>query len=184
MTNFIKEDFQFGDLIATRSGTLLSKAIRWFMKKQNPNTKQTFSHVAVVINVWGEIWIAEALAWGVRIWPIEKSDYLTHDQIIILRDKRGFTYEQAETLSKKCVSLGGTRYQYENFPQWILKIIFKIKAFNPNNEKAIYCSELGAISENSVYTGTFQSPNMTSPMDHVLNQIYDVIDKNELLKNN
>jgi len=181
MTNFVKEDFKFGDIIASRSGSFLSKGIRWFLKKLNPGIQQTFSHIAVVISVWDEVWVAEALSWGVRIWAIEKSDYLTHSQVIILRDKRGFTPDQVKTLSKECTGLGGTRYQYENLPQWILKILFKIKIFKTDNENAIYCSELGAISENSVYPGTYPTPNMTSPNDHFLNPMNNIIDKNNIV---
>jgi hypothetical protein len=181
MTNFVKEDFQFGDIITSRSDHFTSKAVRWFMKKANPGQKETFSHIAVIINIWSELWVAEALGWGLRVWPIEKSDYLKTSQVLILRDKRGFDYEKEKALSKKCVSLGGIRYQYENFPQWVVKILLKWNIFKKENEKAIYCSELGAIAINAAYPGTFPTPNITSPADHYLNDIYEKIDKNNLL---
>ena len=182
MTNFTKEDFQFGDVIIVRNNSFLSKGIRWFMKKayKTPMSK-TFSHVAVVVNIWGEKWIVEALGWGVRVWTLEESGYLKKEQMMILRHIKGFTPEQIDAMSKKCVSLGGIRYQYENFFQWMGKILLKLKSFHKEGEKTIYCSELGAIAINTAYPGTFPTPNMTSPADHYLNFCYYVIDKNDLV---
>jgi hypothetical protein len=172
--------FQFGDIIATRSNSLLSRAIRCCMKKYRPS-KETFSHIAVVINMWGKLWIAEALIWGVRIWSLEQSGYSTKKQVIILRHKQSFTTLQIEAISKKMASLGGTRYQYENLPQWAVKILLKINIFKSKNEKAIYCAELGAIAINEAYPETFTTPNMTATADHYLNKIYNIIDINNIL---
>jgi hypothetical protein len=182
MTNFVKDDFQYGDIIATRGHSFLSKSIRYFMKLVHPKDKTSFSHIAVVINIYDEKYIAEALGWGVRIWSIEDSGYLKNEQVIICRDKEGFNTDKILALSKKCVGLGGTRYQYENFPQWVVKILFKWNWFKKSSEKAIYCSELGAIAINAAYPGTFPTPNSTSPADHYDNtKLYFIIDKNYLL---
>jgi hypothetical protein len=175
-----KEIFKFGDVIATRSNSLLSKAIRWFMQLYKPGSPG-FSHNAVIINMWGNLWIAEALAWGVRIWPIEQSGYLTNKQCIILRHKEGFTEDQIEAMSKKMASLAGTRYQYENLPMWAAKILVSINLFRRINEKSIYCSELAAIAINEAYPDTFENPNMVSPADHTSKSIYNIIDYNNIL---
>lgn len=176
-----KSDFQFGDILATRSNSFLSKGIRWMLHWYKKYA-DGFSHNAVVVNMWGELWIAEALAWGVRLHPIEKSGYLTEKGVIILREKRGFSEFQIDKISKKMASLAGTRYQYENLLQWIAYIFFRIKRiFKPSNEKAIYCSELAAIAINEAYPGTFTHPNMVSPADHVSSKIYDTIDINHIL---
>lgn len=175
-----KELFSYGDVLCSRSNSLLSRGIRWFMRIYK-HSKITFSHCAVVINLWGELWIAEALAWGVRIWSLEQSGYLTNKQTIILRHKQGFSEDQVDALSKKIVSLGGTRYQYENLPQWIVKILLKIDIFRKSNERAIYCSELAAIAIDKAFPGTFPHPNITSPMDLVESPVFNVIDINNLL---
>ena len=172
--------FKFGDIIASRSNSFLSRAIRWFMKIYKPS-KETFSHIAVIINMLGELWIAEALAWGVRIWSLHQSGYSVKKQIIILRHKQCFTDMQVEAISKKMVSLAGVRYQYENLPQWIVKILLKINIFKKTDEKAIYCSELGAIAINAAFPGIFEEPNVTCPADHYNNDIYDKIDINGIL---
>ena len=176
----MEPQFKFGDLIATRSNSFLSRAIRWFMRKQNPSAPN-FSHIAVVINLWGELWIAEALGWGVRIWSLEQSGYDKKKQVVILRHKWGFSEEQIKLMSQKMVSLAGVRYQYENLPAWAIKILTKINLFKASNEKAIYCSELGAVGINAAYPLTFLNPNMISPADHFATGIYDVIDINNLL---
>lgn len=177
------ERFEFGDIIATRSNSFLSKAIRWFMKKYNPDFFEgdTFSHNAVVINIWGEQWIAEALAWGVRVWTLKDSKYDVKKQVVILRHRGGFTSEEIDAISKKMVSLSGTRYQYENLPMWAIKILTKINLFKPSNEKAIYCSELAAIALNIAHPGTYETPNMVSPLDHLMNEQLDIIDINGII---
>lgn len=151
------------------------------MKLYKPSVKQQFSHNAIVINLWGEPWIAEALTWGVRIWSISQSGYLTNIQTLILRHKQGFSDAQIKSMSQKMVSLGGMRYQYENLPQWIVKILLHIDIFNRKNEKAFYCSELTATAINVAYPDTFPRPNDTSPMDIFLNPNFDIIDFNKIL---
>jgi hypothetical protein len=176
----METQFKFGDLIAVRSNSFLSRAIRWFMSKYKPGSP-SFSHIATVIDLWGELWIAEALTWGVRIWSLEQSGYSLNKNAIILRFKRGFTDVEIKAMSQKMTSLGGVRYQYENFPQWVAKILLKINLFNKKNERAIYCSELGAIFINTAFPGTFTNPNIISPADHFVSGLYDVIDINNLL---
>ena len=177
--------FQFGDIIATRSDKFLSRAIRYFMRKYKPEAPN-FSHIAVVINLWGELWVAEALAWGVRIWSLEQSGYSKKKQVVILRYRNNLTREplnkvQIEAMSKKMVSLAGTRYQYENLPLWAIKIWLKLNLFKENNEKAIYCSELGAIAITAAKAGSFETPNIVSPADHFNSGLYDIIDINGIL---
>lgn len=169
-----KQDFKFGDILATRSNSFLSRGIRLMMHWYK-DYADGFSHNAVVINMWGEPWIAEALAWGVRIWPLEESGYIDNKNIVILRHKSGFTEVQIDAMSKKIASLAGTRYQYENLPMWIAKILAHKNWFKPNNEKSIYCSELAAIAINTVFPGTYNNPNMVSPADHVSSDIYNLI---------
>ena len=170
---------QFGDVIAVHSYTFLGKAIRFFMRKYKPQYK-TYNHNAVVIDIWGEKWIAEALAWGVRVHKFEDSDYANSNNWDILRHKQGFTDEQINKMSKKCVNLAGIRYQYENLSMWVLKIWFKIDLFKKKDEKAIYCSELAAIAINEAYPDTFKEPNKVSPADHVASGIYNVIKLDKL----
>ncbi len=173
--------FQYGDIIATRSNSFLSRAIRFFMHIYRPSG-EAFSHIAVVINMWGEQWIAEALAWGVRIWTIEQSGYNVKRQVLILRHRGGFDNNQIQAISKEMAKYAGVRYQYENLPQWIVKILLKIDIFKDENIKSIYCSELAAIAINLFYPGTFPTPNKTCPADHYTREdIYNIIDINGIL---
>ncbi|MGB9697707.1 MAG: hypothetical protein ACPL2D_10565 [Ignavibacteria bacterium] len=166
---------QFGDGLAVRGTSWLSKAIRFFMKQYKPNVKD-YSHNAVIIDMWGEKWVAEALAWGVRLRPFAYTEYAKSTNWVILRDKRGFSNEQIKRMSWKCASLAGIRYQYENLPTWIIKIWLKLNLFKKRNEKSIYCSELLAIAINEAYPSTFKSPNATSPADHIASGVYDIIE--------
>ena len=183
----MSNSFNAGDLIATRGNTWLSRSIRFMMdiycrKVLHKPCKVLFNHIAVVVSMFDELWVVEALGWGVRVYPIERSGYLTHRNLVILRDKRGFTQEGLKAMSKKVVALGGVRYQYENLPQWVIRIFVGIKkVFRSSNERSIYCSELGAIAINAVYPMTFKEPNIMSPMDHVLSPVYEVIDINGIM---
>jgi hypothetical protein len=176
----INNIFQYGDIIATRSNSFVSRGIRWFMRKYRPAVED-FSHNAVVINIWGNLWVAEALAWGVRLWTIEESGYLNKKQVVILRHKAGFTPEMIKDMSIKMASLAGVRYQYENLPMWIARILCKINLFKKSNEKSIYCSELAAIAINEAYPKTFPKPNMVCPADHMMFPMYEIIDFNNIL---
>jgi hypothetical protein len=176
------ERFQYGDLIATRSNSLVSRAIRWFMSKQNP-TKDTFSHIAVVINLWDQTWIAEALAQGVVVHSLKQSGYDTHKQLILLRFKKGFSEQQIKDICLSMVQHAGIRYQFSNLLLWAAKIGIKLDLLRKNNEKRIYCSELGAIAINTAYPGTFPTPNKTSPADHYTRRdLYEIIDINNILQ--
>ena len=176
----IENKFEFGDGIAVRSNSFLSRGIRFFMRIYNPKVED-FSHNAVVVDIWGEPWVVEALAWGVRVWPLEKSGYITNKNVVILRHKDGFNDSQIKALSKKAVALGGTRYQYEGLPTWILKIIFKINVFKKESEKAIYCSELLAIALNAAYPGMYQEPNIINPADFMTDSRIIKLDPNNIL---
>jgi hypothetical protein len=179
----IKKDdrFQYGDLIATRSNSLLSRAIRWFMTRQK-KTVDTFSHIAVVIDLWDQTWVAEALAKGVVVQSLKQSGYDTNEQVIILRLRKGFSKSQIEAISLAMVQHAGIRYQFINLVLWAIKIAFKLDLLRKNNEKRIYCSELGAIAINTAYPGTFPAPNKTSPADHYTRKdLYEIIDINNIL---
>lgn len=176
----MEEQLKFGDLLATRSDNFLSKAIRWFMRKQHPGVP-IFSHIACVTNVWGELYISEATKKGVVTHSLKDSGYDKKKQVVILRFKRGFTYGQVEAMSKKMIELSGTRYQFSNLPGWAIKLLFKINLFKKENEKRIYCSELGCIKINTAYPLTFINPNMVTPADHFMSGLYDVIDVNDIL---
>jgi hypothetical protein len=176
------ERFQYGDLIATRSNSLVSRAIRCFMSKQNP-TKDTFSHIAVVINLWDQTWIAEALAQGVVVHSLKQSGYDTNKQLILLRFKKGFSEQQIQDICLSMVQHAGIRYQFSNLLLWAAKIGIKLDLLRKNNEKRIYCSELGAIAINTAYPGTFATPNKTSPADHYTRKdLYEIIDINNILQ--
>lgn len=177
----MENKFQPGDIIATRSNSFLSRAIRWAMSKYRPQAP-SFSHNAVVFRIFKKMFVAEALFWGVKIWPLKDSGYLTNPQCIILRHKEGFLFDQLNAIAIKMLALDGTRYQYENLPLWLAKILVKVSLFRRNNEKAIYCSELAAIAINAAYPGTFPKPNVVSPADHTSNPIYEIIDINGIMK--
>lgn len=167
------KQIQFGDVIATRSNSFLSRGIRFMMHLYNPRYAG-YSHTACIVDIWGELWVVEALAWGVRVHPWEATDYAKgKNEWIILRHKEGFTPEQIRRMSRRVVGLAGTRYQYENFPAWIMKILAKINLFKPSDEKAIYCTELAAIFINEAYPGSFVNPNATSPAEHLMAKFYE-----------
>ena len=166
-----KSQFKPGDILASRSNSFLSKAIRTMMHWYK-DYADGYSHNAVIIN--GGL-VAEALAGGVKVHSLEESGYLNNNNVAILRHKNGFTKSQLGRVTNKMLLLEGTRYQYGNLPLWVAKILFHIDKFKGKSEKAIYCSELAAIAINTAYPGTFPEPNKVSPADHICNPIYETI---------
>jgi hypothetical protein len=179
---------QFGDILLVRNTSFLAKGIQGFMylysKIFNKKWQGGFNHNAIIINIWGEKWVAEANGQGFEIRPLNKTPYYNKKNFVILRDKRGFTENQIDIMSKKMIEISGIRYQYEGLAQWILYILSKggIDTFNANDEKALYCSEAAAVAINSVYPNTFDKPNRTNPYDHLLKDTYNIIDTFNLLK--
>lgn len=170
---------QAGDIIAVRGKSWLAKRIRYFMalylRKRGKRVERLYNHIAVVIEVNGRLMVAEALGRGVVVNTVEKAGYDRGGHFVVLRHRKGFSKEQLDAMTTKMLVLAGTRYQYENFIQWVLRICFGVDAFRRSNERAIYCSELGAIAINEAYPGTFIRPNETNPMDFFLNENFEVI---------
>jgi hypothetical protein len=180
-----------GDIILVGSNSFLSKGIQFFMKAYNkklglPEKKEYYSHAALVINVWGQLYVAEALADGINVAPLDKTYANTLKHIKVLTPKKAYSNTEKEDISKiaSAYALTPTRYDFLNFLYQIDMIKETTKKDGPDAEwdgptgsKAehrIYCSELVATCANKVRPDTFKLPAATNPLDIELNRYYKV----------
>jgi len=141
-----------GDVILVHGGSFLARGIQFFMniyrsKKGLPKRK-LYNHVAVVIDLYGQQYIAEAVAKGVQVIP-NASNYVASQDCKVLTWVKPLTAKEKAELSRAAAkyALENHRYDMLNFPYQI-RYIFTGKWRGPTGDKAnrrIYCSELAAI---------------------------------------
>jgi len=172
---------QVGDIGLVNGRTWLARAIKFFMNifriiLKLPRRK-LYNHAFLIIDVWGNLYVAEALAKGITIRPWKSSPYNGSNRIKMLRLKDELNKKEKEEISKYCISfaLEPTRYDIFNFFFQILLILFG-RWYGPSGEEAkkrLYCSEAVATWINEIRPGIFEKPEATNPLH---------IDMNENLK--
>lgn len=143
---------QVGDIILVHGGSFLAKGIQFFMNiyrsKQDLAKRKLYNHVAVVIDLYGQKYIAEAVAKGVQVIP-DADKYVATRDCTVLTWVNPLTAKEKAELSREAAkyALEIHRYDVLNFPYQI-KYIMTGKWRGPTGDKAerrIYCSELAAI---------------------------------------
>lgn len=173
-----------GDILCVRNGkSFIARAITYFMKiykrkrgisKDFPN----YHHSAIVIDVWGVMYIAESVSKGFKIHKFDEaySEKSWKERIDIITPVTPYTEIEAEMLCKIAVtySFNITRYDFFNFIWQILLILFG-RWMGPKGKKAenrLYCSEAVATIINYVRPDTFRNPSATNPIDVATSKSY------------
>ena len=148
----MEHKLEVGDIILVSGEGFLAKAIRFFMriyrKKKYLEDRKVYNHVAVVINVWGRMWIAEAAAEGVRVIKYP-DDYVRRQDCKVMGFMPPLGKEKQETFSKYACEYAFkvTRYDILNF--WYqARYILTGKWKGPTGKKSLkrlYCSEFAAV---------------------------------------
>ncbi|MGM0532603.1 MAG: hypothetical protein ACQER7_14745 [Bacteroidota bacterium] len=152
------KDFKPGDVLLFHNSGFLPKGIQFFMniyrrKKGLPERKLYYNHVAVIVNLWGELWMADSAKNGVQVNKI-KVDALQRDNVLHLTWKEPLAKVEQKLFSKTAIgySLRVTRYDVINFwdqARYILSGKWKGKTDDAST-KRVYCSEFAAICMDKV----------------------------------
>ena len=182
-----------GSVGLVKGSNWLSRMIRKFMRLYRNSGKfdknkvtGNYNHAFILINIWGELYCAEALAKGITLRPFEiaypKNRYadLKMFQLPILFDEY-----QLNELSKLAAnySFNPTRYEYTSFFIQILYIVSTwlhkyVKFIKPvyveigKKNKRFYCSEYVALVLQQFldrfypnYGVLFDNPRRVNPLD-------------------
>jgi hypothetical protein len=146
-------DFNPGDVLLFYNNGFIPKAIRFFMriynkKKKLPERKMYYNHVAVVVNLWGNLFIAESNKEGVTVNDTLER-YVNNKNVLHLTWKKPLSKEESDHFSKTAIgySLRVTRYDFINFFDQIYYILtgkWRGKT-GEKSRKRQYCSELAAV---------------------------------------
>lgn len=133
-----------GDKFFVNSTSFLSKAIRFFMKLYAKKYKLTFdkiySHVGIFVWIADELYIAESVDNGFNLRVFNQHYDLQKDDYIIIHRNKPIDEKKA---LKWLINLATVKiaYQYYNFIQWPLLILFNINLFSKGGRKFTYCYE-------------------------------------------
>lgn len=173
-----------GDIILVHSGkSILARGITYYMKlylKSLGYDPSEFAyiphHAGTIIDVWGELHVAEAVGRGYVVQPLLKA--YTPDEwdtrVEVIEPVIPYTKDQQEQISKLAIkySLSGVPYDYFNF-LFQIALIKTGKWLGPKGKKAenrFYCSEIAATLAEKIQPGTFSNPAATNPVDILLNE--------------
>lgn len=141
-----------GQIILVSSNGFLPDAIKFFMniyrKRMGLKPRRLYSHVAVVVDLWGTQWIAEASAKGVRVIPYP-GDYVRRHNCLVMDWKIPLSESEQRLFSRTAIeyTLRVTRYDVLNF--WYqIKFILTGRWKGPEGDESkrrLYCSEFAAV---------------------------------------
>lgn len=175
-----------GDILLVFSNSFMSKQIRkWlniYRKKLGLPVRTLYSHCAGIIEVWGEIYVVEAIETGVNIRKFEDAYESKLNRVKIITPKKIYSKVEAVDYCKASqeMTFTPTRYDFMNFIYQMDMIARTKNTMNenwagPTGEKAtdkLYCSETVATLANIVRPETFEKPWATNPLDVDLNKYY------------
>lgn len=184
MTKEQYDTIQVGDIILVRNAAWLSRMIRKFMngyrKRQGLPKRELWSHAAMVIDVWGHKYVAEAQKEGIIVRDLKDAYGNSVDRIKVRSPKKAYTKKEKELVTKSALAdvMDPTRYDYFG----LLHQIFYVttgKWIGPKGDKAdrrLYCTEAVANWANKVRPNTFPKEYSINPLDVDLNKYYKDIE--------
>ena len=161
--NFIKP----GYILLYQSEKLLSRIIRFFQKCP-------YYHAGIVVELWGEFFVAESNSHGLTVNRLE--DSIKNCKILILKPKFEYDYIQ---INKFVIPILG-KHKYDMMSLLFYQLIYLItgKWIGRKDEhasKRLYCSEFVAYVFHSLYD-VFQEWYMTNPRMIFENPNFDHFD--------
>lgn len=163
---------EVGDVIFVAGHGFLAKSIQWFMKiyrkKRGLPEAKVYNHVATVVNLWGEKYIAESAAKGVQIIPWA-DDYVRRQDCLVKDWVDPFDEIEKREWSELAIKYALKPHKYDKLNFWYnMKSILLGKWTGPTGEKAekkVYCSEYVAILMDKV-SGCFDGKTYDkTPLD-------------------
>lgn len=174
-----------GDIVLLGTKNWLSKIIQFFMRIQRKKqglpvpTGIIASHAGTLINMWGQLYIAEALEQGIVVSPFEDRYRFKWDYIKILTPKKPYTVSEQDKVSKAAAEDSLKPHRYDFFGLLFqAKMILTGKWTGPTGDKAdrrYYCTEAVANWANKVRPNTFSKEEAAGPLDIEFNKYYVTI---------
>lgn len=143
-------------------------------------TGRVANHAGTVISIWGKLYIAQAMGYGIEVVPFEKEYGWRLDRIKVISPKKPYSKDEQDKISKVAAQSASDNVKYDKFGLFysLLYILSGGKWFGPIGEKAskkLYCTEAVATWANKVRPKTFDSQESVNPLDIELNKYYKVI---------
>jgi hypothetical protein len=156
----MKTNLKTGDIIYTHIPFVWYKPLRYISLAIRKILNTWYNHIAIIVVIWGKVYVAESTKGGVKITPINKwiKDYkvIINRPTIILNEKEiGYRIMKYQ---------GFTGYDYTSliWYQLILQIFGKWKGKEKNKAaKKLYCSEYVAL----IYKEHFPKWWLITPKD-------------------
>lgn len=169
-----------GDIILVKGNTWIARQIRklmnLYLKKKGLKTREVYSHAAIVIEVWGELYVAEAGPKGVQILPLDFTYRRILDKVKIKTPRKPYTKREKEYISKNVIRtvFSPTRYDYFGLLHQIEYILTGTwdGKIGSKAKKKLYCTEAVAGWVNSVRPNTFDNEASINPVDIDINKYY------------
>ena len=151
-----------GDIILVQGGSWIARQIQKWMniyrRKRGLDQRKLYNHVAVVVDLYGTLYVAEAVAKGIHVIPNARK-YVDNNDVKLMEWVTPLSKLEGSVFSKEAIkyALEPHRYDFLNF--WYqMKYILTGRWSGPTFEKSkkrIYCSELAAIVMDKV-RGSFK----------------------------
>ncbi len=174
-----------GDVVLLGTKGFVSKAIQFFMKilrkRQGLPVPSGIiaSHAGMLIDMWGQLYIAEAQEKGIVVTPFVESYKNKLDYIKVISPKKPYSKAEQERVSKVAAEDSLKPHRYDFFGLWFqAKAILTGKWTGPKGDKAdkrYYCTEAVANWANKVRPNTFSNEEAVGPLDIEFNKYYQVI---------
>ncbi len=168
-----KYDLRVGDIILFSGKGFIARAIQLFQGRR-------WNHAGLIVDVWGQLFVLEAVAKGVVLNTIEDSLDLNSDNVMVMRPN----FKVAKDFSKVAVELTeGHKYDYAAllWHQLIFKITGRRRWVGRRHtaENKLYCSELCAYVYNHLHDlfpiWWKTSPAMLREEKENFDDVYDLV---------
>lgn len=133
---------QSGDVICCSTPFALRKPISWLSSAIRAVTKSNWSHCAIVVSVWDKTFVAEALATGIILRPLD--EWPRDCKVDILRSVHPLN--EKDFCTRALSKVGHTGYDYGSL-LWF-QLIYQLTGHwmghtsaSRSTDKKLYCSE-------------------------------------------
>lgn len=165
---------QAGDIISMYTPFKWNKPFSWLSVMIRKISRSTWSHSAVVVDIWGRAFICEALATGIVIRPIEEWG----DGAVVCVSRPKVPIDKEEFSCKAMSKVGHTGYDYSSL-LWY-QLLYQITGrwyghttASKKTAKKLYCSEYASWLFEPYFKDWFKTtPEMIQRNDKDFDHVY------------
>lgn len=169
---------QAGDLLNMYTPFSIKKPFSWLSYIIRKISNSTWSHTAVVVDIWGRSFIAEALATGIVIMPLDEWG----EGAIVSVSRPKVPVDVKEFSSRAVAKVGHTGYDYGSLI-WF-QLLFQITGrwyghtdASRKTSNKFYCSEYAAWLFSPCFPRWFETtPQMVHENKKEFDHVYEGVD--------